>query len=265
MRLRILFTTIILALSWLAQAHEFWLEPGKFVYNIGEKIEIKLKAGESFTGEAWDLSRHKIQNFTLYNKAGKQDLTAVANRAQNSTIEYLLNQQGTQVFTLESNQAFIELDAEKFNAYLEEDGLEYIIKEREKTNSTNKGAKEFYSRYAKLLVQVGKGTDDTYKRKTGMVLEIVPDANPYAITSGDYLGCIVYYQGKPLPHTLVKVWSHVGNRIFLQNIYTEDDGSIKFPVSSKGPWMVSTVKMIKSEKPEVDYESMWASLVFGIE
>ena len=251
--------------SWFAQAHEFWLHPNKFVYEIGEKAEVRLLVGESFTGEAWDLTRHKIENLTLYNKAGKQDLTAIANRAQNSTIEYLLNQQGTQVFTLESNQAFIELEAEKFNEYLKEDGLDYIIKEREKTNTTDKDAKELYSRYAKVIVQVGKGTDDTYKRRTGMLLKIVPDANPYDITSGDYLGCVVFYQGKPLAHTLMKVWSHVGNRIFLQNIYTEDDGSIKFPISNKGPWMVSTVKMIKSEKPEVDYESMWASLVFKIE
>ncbi len=256
---------ILLLISWLAQAHEFWLEPQKFVFDIGEKIEVKLQVGEAFTGKAWDLTRHEIEHFTLYNKAGKQDLTAIANRATSSTIEYLLNQQGTSVFTLESNQAFIELDAEKFNAYLKEDGLDKIITDREKKGEAKTGARELYRRYAKLMVQVGKGTDDTYKRRTGMELEIVPDANPYAITTGDYLGCVVYYQGKPLPHTLVKVWSHVGNRIFLQNIYTEDDGAIKFPISTKGPWMVSTVQMKKSEKPNADYESMWASLVFGIE
>jgi uncharacterized GH25 family protein len=255
----------LLIVSWLAQAHEFWLQPNKFVDQIGEKAEIGLLVGEGIEGKAWDLTRHKIEKFTHYSRAGKQDLTVVANRATNSTIEYLLNQQGTSVFTLESNQAFIELDAEKFNAYLEEDGLDNIIAEREKANTTNQGARELYSRYAKLMVQVGRGTDDTYKRRTGMELEIVPDANPYDITAGDYLGCVVYYQGKPLPHTLVKVWSHVGNRIFLQNIYTENDGAIKFPISAKGPWMVSTVKMIKSEKPNTDYESMWASLVFGIE
>ena len=57
----------------------------------------------------------------------------------------------------------------------------------------------------------------------------------------------------------------MGNRIFQQDIYTEDDGTIKFPISNDGPWMVSAVKMVASEKEGADYESSWASLVFGIE
>jgi hypothetical protein len=64
---------------------------------------------------------------------------------------------------------------------------------------------------------------------------------------------------------MVKVWNIVGNRSFLQNMYTENDGTVKFPLSSKGPWMVSTVTMEEVTNGDVDYESTWASLVFGIE
>jgi hypothetical protein len=64
---------------------------------------------------------------------------------------------------------------------------------------------------------------------------------------------------------MVKIWSFINNRAFLQDAYTENDGKIKFPISNSGPWMVSFVKMIESDKPNIDYESMWASLVFGIE
>jgi uncharacterized GH25 family protein len=88
--------------------------------------------------------------------------------------------------------------------------------------------------------------------------------NPYSLKSGDYLECRVFWEGKPSPHALVKVWSHIGNRTFLQNIYTEDDGTIKFPISTTGSWMVSAVKMVRS-KTEGAYESSWTSLVFGIE
>ena len=76
--------------------------------------------------------------------------------------------------------------------------------------------------------------------------------------------CRVMWEGKPEPHAMVKVWSLVGNRIFLQNIYTENDGTIRFPISSYGPWMVSSVKMIPSEKEGADYQSLWASIVFEI-
>jgi uncharacterized GH25 family protein len=93
----------------------------------------------------------------------------------------------------------------------------------------------------------------------------VPDQNPYALKAGDYLGCKVLYEGKPSAHTMVKVWGHVGNKIFLQNAYTENDGTVKFPISANGPWMISAVRMEKSKDPKVDWESSWASLVFGVE
>jgi uncharacterized GH25 family protein len=96
-------------------------------------------------------------------------------------------------------------------------------------------------------------------------VEVIPLSNPYTLKSGDYLECEIQYEGKPLPHQLVKVWSFIGNRAFLQPVYSENDGHIKFPISNTGPWMVSFVKMVESTKPNADYESMWASLVFGIE
>jgi uncharacterized GH25 family protein len=173
--------------------------------------------------------------------------------------------QGTHLIALQSNKAFIELEAEKFNAYLAEDGLDNIVKHRQEQNEAGNPAREHYQRFAKLLLQGGTTTDEVYKRSVGFPIEIIPETNPYKLKSGDYLGCRVLFDNKPLAHQMVKVWSIVGNRTFLQNMYTENDGTIKFPISSTGPWMVSTVKMLPSEGKEVDYESMWASLVFGID
>lgn len=169
------------------------------------------------------------------------------------------------MITMESNNAYIELEPEKFNEYLKEDGLDYISEERQKLGEQNKNSRELYRRYAKLLVQVTDRTDDTYKKETGMRLEIVPLQNPYELKTGDHLDCKVLYERKPAAHALVKVWTHIGNRIFLQNIYTEDDGTIRFPVSNKGAWMVSSVKMLRSTSDKAEWQSLWSSLVFEIE
>jgi uncharacterized GH25 family protein len=115
------------------------------------------------------------------------------------------------------------------------------------------------------LAQVGDKKDDTFRKKIGLRIEIIPNQNPYLLKSGDYLQCLVLFDGKPSAHQMVKVWNKIGNTTFQQNNYTENDGTIKFPISSKGPWMVSTVKMIPSEKPGADWQSFWSSLVFGIE
>lgn len=263
---RRLTTTLILILSVaLTNAHEFWLQPKKFRYAVGEEMKVDFMVGESFTGEFRDLGRHKVEKSEMHSLGVVRDLMKDIKSTAGNNLTYKFIKEGTHLVALESDAAFIELEAAKFNAYLKEDGIEDILESRKSNNQLDLPAREYYKRYAKLLVQSGARKDDTFLKRLGFRYEIVPLQNPYVLKSGDYLECRVMWEGRPAPHSLVKVWSHVGNRIFLQDIYTEDDGTIKFPISNDGPWMVSAVKMVASEKEGADYESSWASLVYGIE
>ncbi len=256
---------VLLCLSLLSQAHEFWLQTGKYRYQVGEELQVAFMVGENFQGEPWDLNRHKVERLEIHTGATVKRLEKQVVQSKTKNLTYKFDREGTHLVALESNFATIELPAETFNKYLEEDGLENIMEERKRAGRMNEGAKEFYKRYAKLIVQCGAKLDESYRRSAGFRYEIFPLANPAALKPGDYLDCQVMWEKKPAANVMVKVWSHVGNRIFLQNIYTEKDGTIRFPISSPGPWMVSSVKMIPSEQAGADYQSQWASLVFEIQ
>jgi uncharacterized GH25 family protein len=263
---RLITLLFVVAISSLATAHEFWLQPKKFRYSVGEEVKIDFLVGENFTGEQWDLTKHKAEFVQVISVYGKKALTADVKPTKGNNLTYKLANEGTHLFAMTSNAAYVELEGAKFNDYLIEDGIDDILALRKANNELDKPSRENYSRYAKLLLQSGNKTDgDVFKRKMGFKVEIIPLTNPYTLKSGDYLECEILFDGKPLPHQMVKVWSFIGNRAFLQNAYTESDGKVKFPISNTGPWMVSFVKMVKSEKLNIDYESMWASLVFGIE
>jgi uncharacterized GH25 family protein len=259
-----LFGLMIVAVL-LLQAHEFWLEPTKFKVNPGEELAVNFKVGENFTGQAWDLGKNRVEKMVLFEKGPMQDILSKVPSAKGEKLKVKLNNPGTKIIAMKSNAAYIELDAEKFNLYLKEDGLEDVYDWRVKNGQDSLGAKEFYTRYSKLIVQCGDQLDDSWKKQAGHRLEITPDSNPGSLKPGDYMSCKVTYEKKPAKHITVKVWGHVGNKIFLQNIYSEDDGSIKFPISASGPWMVSAVRMEKSKDPKADWESSWASLVFNID
>ncbi len=249
----------------ISMSHEFWLQPKKYKYKVGEQMNVDFMVGESFAGSFWDLKRHKVEKLEMFHLTGKKNLLNEVKTNEGNNLGYKFTQAGTHMLVMKSDPAYIELEAEKFNDYLREDGLDYILDERRKSNELGKSSKEYYTRFTKLIVQSGDKLDETYKKKTGLRLEIIPDVNPYSLASGDYIQCQILFEGKPSAHALVKVWSHIGNKVFLQNIYTENDGTIKFPISNKEPWMVSSVRMIHSEKDESTYHSLWASLVFGIE
>jgi uncharacterized GH25 family protein len=253
----------VLLISLVAQAHEFWLQPDKFFYRRGEVLKLNFMVGENFAGERWDLKRHRLVRFDHHAGNDSKGLIEEVVPGEGNNLELKLEREGTHLFVMQSNNAFIELDAEQFNAYLKEDGLEDIIEYRAKTNSQSKGAKEYYQRCAKLLVQVGSTTDETFSKRTGTPIEIIPVKNPYALKPGAEMKFQVVFEGKPLEFSLVKVWNRKDNRTTVQNIYTEKNGTFTTRLSNTGMWMVSCVKMVPAREAGADWQSYWGSLVFG--
>jgi uncharacterized GH25 family protein len=256
---------LVLIGAELAQSHEFWLQPKKFKYALNEELSVDFIVGENFEGDPWDLKKHKIEKLELSHGLKTVDLRSQVKPDAKEKLKYKFTEEGTYMLSMQSDNAFIEMAADKFNDYLKEDGLDQVLDARTKSNTLDRPSKEFYSRHVKLIVQAGAKTDDTFKKRTGIRVEIVPQQNPYLLKSGDYLQCLVLFDNKPLPHQMVKIWNKIGNASIQQNAYTENDGMVKFPISSRGPWMVSTVHMIASEKPGADWHSFWSSLTFGIE
>ncbi len=253
----------VVLFSLVLQAHEFWMQPDKYTYAIGEMAQINFMVGENFVGERWNTSAHRLLRLDHYAGDNQEELLNKVNTGAGRNLEVRLVQRGTHLFVLQSNNAFSELEAEKFNDYLKEDGLDEVYDHRKNTNTLDKPAKEYYSRCAKLLLQSGIAPDETYSRVAGLPLEIIPLQNPYRLKQGDEMSFKVLYEGKPLPFALVKVWNRKNNNTILQDIYTQKDGIITTRLGNTGSWMISSVKMVPSKEEGAEWQSYWASLVFG--
>jgi uncharacterized GH25 family protein len=55
----------------------------------------------------------------------------------------------------------------------------------------------YFEQYAKTLINAGETSDDSFKRKVGHDLEIVPLKNPSDLKTGDFLPIQVLFKGKP--------------------------------------------------------------------
>jgi uncharacterized GH25 family protein len=264
MKKKIALVFLVILISLCCEAGEFWMLSSKTKYALNDEMLIAFLEGDNFSGEPWDLKKHKIEKLDLHRRSGVTDLKKLVQPASKIKLRYKLTEEGTQILTLQSDYSYGQIEAGKFNTYLKEYGLDDALQQRNSSPAEVNPAREFTGRFVKLLIQVGDKTDDTFKKKTGLRVEIVPLQNPFTLHPGDHLDCLVLVDGKPSPHQLVKVWNKIGRNSFLQDIYTENDGTLRFPINARGRWMVSTVKMIPSEKPNADWQSMWSSLVFGI-
>jgi uncharacterized GH25 family protein len=255
---------VLLCLSLMALAHEFWLQPLKFVHKVGESLTVNFKEGGDFLGQPWVFTKENVEKLELHQKNTVVDLKKNVVEGNKNNIQTTLTNEGTYLLMLQSNDALEESEAEKFNEYLRSYELDDAITQREKSGSVDKAGKEVYTRYSKLLIQAGAKTDNTFRKELGLPVEIIPAQNPYTLKVGDPVQYKILFQGKPLFGVKVRVWNFYNNRTTVQNIYSQQDGMISTHISNPGSWMVSFVKMVPSKNPKAEWQSHWASLVFGI-
>ena len=252
------------AITFLVAAHEFWLEPDKFHFKAGETASVNFRVGESFIGETWKMKTGRIVRMEHHSQTEVRDLKNLLKEDGVDPLPVFLSSEGSHLLVMESSPAFIRLDGQKFTEYLQEDGIDDILYQREKDGISADSASELYSRHTKLILQAGSTVDDNYKMASGQPIEIIPDKNPATLKKGDRIAFKILFERKPLFGAKVKVWNRYNHRTSVQNIFTQQDGMIETHVSNPGAWMVSVVKMVPSKDPEAQYRSYWGTLVFGV-
>ena len=97
-----------------------------------------------------------------------------------------------------------------------------------------------------------------------MPLELIPLQNPYTLKDMDKLTVKVLFQGKPLVKKMVVTWHKSANiKTQHEKYYTDAEGTITFPLTQRGQWMISTVQMIPlMNNAEGNYQSYWGNLTF---
>jgi uncharacterized GH25 family protein len=260
---KILFPFSLLTLFILLTSHEFWLQPNKYIYDRGEEINIRFVVGENFKGENWQGDSSRINELVIYYGGVKDIISPKLFAEKGDSLQLQQYDEGTSMVTYTSNNSFIELDAKDFNAYLEEDGLYDAIAYRKQHNETDSSGYEFYQRSVKTIFQVGNVKDETYKQTTTLPLDITPLSHPYKIPDGDSLTVKIRFKGDPLANTLIKIWNRQGNETLKWSVTSDKNGLAKFPVTTKGEWMMSCVKMIRIYDPHTNWQSYWGSCTWG--
>lgn len=243
-------------------AHDFWIEPSTFRPAVGASVDIALRVGEGFRGDPVPRAPERIVQFTLVSQSRKTPVEGVPARDPAGVAR--ISEPGLQIVGYRSNTSKVELDAEKFEQYLKEEGLESIVAERARRGESKKPSREIYSRCAKALLAAGGAGRSGHDRPLGFTLELVPEKNPYALRAGGSLPFRLEYRGRPLAGALVVALNRDAPDKRL-SARTDARGGVSFVLATPGAWLVKTVHMVPAPPDSgADWESLWASLTFEV-
>ncbi|MEJ8842552.1 DUF4198 domain-containing protein [Lacibacter sp. H375] len=265
MRLKYKLTYLLILLLILpALAHEFWLEPQQYIFSRTDEINIRFRVGESFTGENWKGSHEKISELKLYYADIVDDMSDAVSDEEGDSLQFSIHEEGTAVVTFNNINSFIELEAERFNVYLSDDGLQSAIDYRKQNNETDSLGRDFYQRSVKTIMQIGALKTEVYKKQTALPVDIIPLSHPYKLNNGDTLKVKVLFRGEALANTKIRTWHKLLGKVRDTSFMSNAKGEISFPVSTTGEWMLSCVVMIRLlNDPKAQWQSYWGSLTWG--
>ena len=241
-------------------AHDMWIEPMTFSPNPGEVVGVKLRVGQDVLGDPLPRSAALFKQFFVEDASGRKEL--VGREGGNPAGFLRVAAPGLLVIGYRSNPSAVELEAEKFNSYLKEEGLEAIAALRASRHQTGAKARELFSRCAKSLVYSGTPGESQNDRSLGFTLELVAERNPYSLRAGEELPVRLTYENRPLPGALVVAMNKL-NPMEKISVRTGKDGRVRLHLRPGGMWLVKAVHMIPAATgTNADWMSYWASLTF---
>jgi uncharacterized GH25 family protein len=252
--------------SLSAGAHEFWMQPDRFSPGLNTPVQLSLTVGENFQGHAVEVSPSLVATLQHHTRTGAADLrSSVPTGPGQGTISVAYARAGVQLLALDTHPNTLELGADKFHAYLRDEGLEPVIRQREASGQAAMPGRERYRRHVKTLLRAGGRSDATWAVRTGQVLEIVPLSDPHALPRGGDLGFQVLFGGRPLAGALVKAWHRRNDQLAVLRAHTDAKGQAVLALPWTGRWMVSLVHMVAAaDDSAVDWDSHWGNLTFEV-
>ncbi len=264
LQLRLAAPLLLLASAVPALGHDFWVRPSAFRVRPGTNVELALRVGERFVGDAVPLNPPKVERFACVGPEGEVRLAFAPGADPAATFTPTVA--GIHVVGYRSRRSQITLDAKKFEAYLAEEGLERVTAWRAANGEGDAPGREVYSRCAKALIVVGDARSPRVgaDRALGFPLEIVPKDDPTSLAPGAVLRLRVLDGGRPLAAALVRL-TREGAPDGRRGGRTDAEGHIDLVVDAAGTWLVTCVHMVRAPADaKADWESLWASLTFDV-
>ena len=141
-----LIALLAIAAPALVLAHDLWIEPTHFLPQLGQAVGVHLKVGVDLVGEPVPRIPSLVKQFTVSHAAQRSTLPGRA--GADPAGQWRVAAPGLHVIGYHSHPSRVELPPARFNAYLEEEGLDAIRALRATMPASDKPVRELFSRHA---------------------------------------------------------------------------------------------------------------------
>ncbi len=264
-------TVMILGIAILTAsavyAHDLFLKFDSYFVPTNRTVRIPVING-TFSMSEGPLAPDRIVDISIVSPAGRArlDTGAWTIGTDTSFLDITTSGAGTYVVGVSTRTNEIGLTGLQFNQYLESDGIPDALEARKRRGASDEeDVRERYAKHVKAVFQVGESRTGEFDTQLGYPAEIILLNNPYEVSVGGELRVRCLVDGKPVANQYVLAGGeHDGTMIPETAVRTDPHGEATFRLHAAGRWYIRFISMTKSDDPEIDYRSKWATITFEI-
>ena len=262
----------VLIVVGVADAHDFWLVPDAFQVAEGATVTVRGQTSSKFPTSESAVATSRVADARVLGVGGAASddvrLTELSTAGTSLVLRYRPTSAGQRIVAVRLAPTTLRASGPGFKRYMELEGAAALAAryEREGILPKTDSITRRYAKYAKTLVQVGRGGARAFSRVVGHPAEFVPLRDPAALRAGDTLAVRLLYEGKPLGHSHVHAGVAVedGDPVDL-SLETDAQGIARLPLARAGLWNVRTLHIVPAPRESgAEWESHFATLVFSV-
>lgn len=267
----------IIATTGVLFAHDFWIVPSAFQLAEGAAMEVRGQTGTRFPVSQSAVGPDRIAEARLVAASGDERLTDLSVSGKSLLIRHRPTAPGQRIVAVALVSRSARTTPERLKRYIALEGAPALAEryEREGAYPKTDSVTQVSAKFAKTIVEVGRGGPRAFSKAIGHLLELVPVNDPASLRVGDTLVVRLLYRGRPVAgahlhagaappgitpasdsaQVAAAVWRDV-------SIETAKDGTARILVPESGLWNVRALHAAAWEAGS--WEVYFATLVFAV-
>ena len=251
-----------ISLSTPARAHDTWLIPDQFNLAPKSTVTLDMTSGMEFPKLDVGPKPERVESAKCRLAEKTFDITNKLAAPNSLQFKAELADVGVATFWVKLPPRAIELKPDPVKEYLDDvDAPEALRQQWAKMREPR--WRESYTKHPKTFARVGQPPSDrSWAEPAGMFLEIVPERDPTALKAGDDFPVRVLKDGAPFAGFSLNAVS--AGETKGETRKTDSDGRVTFRMSKEGRWLLRGTDIRKSNQPDTDWESDFATLTLEV-
>jgi uncharacterized GH25 family protein len=272
MFMRLLFILVSFILTFPVSAHEYWIEPKRYVFPTNTSVTAGLFNGQNFKGSEFPYFEKNFRRFEL--AMGDRIEPVKGRLGDYPALSMAALGEGLHVALFQSSGDLLNYtDFAMFTRFVKHKDFPTALDRHIARGLPQADFLEYYTRFSKALLAVGGGAGQD--RAYGLETEIVALKNPYTdnLANGANLALPVqvFYRGAPRVAAQIELFDKdAEGQVVITLHRTDADGNALLPVTSGHSYLVDAVVLrepeagSEAEKKKAVWETLWAALTFAV-